>query len=440
MDNRSMFSPMRLGGAHYAWVIVGLAFGIQTASSSMRLAFGTFVDPLAETYGWSNGSIGLAYAIQFAASAAFAPVAGWMGDVYGTRRTLLVGVVLFSAGIMLTGTMDSLWEFYLFYGVIVGIALAVFMVLLVSAVTYWFKTQQGLAIGVLMASFGVGPLLAAPIIVYIINQFGWQTAMAGSGLGSGLVMLVLIARFYGKPSDKGEKPYGALATDLVEPPSDRARLTAESRAFFNRARGTFNFWNLVNIHFLGCVGHSIIIVYAASIAIHEGIDSVVAAGVVSTFFGLSIASRFWTAFLADYFSPRGIMFASFLLQGITVFMLLEASAVWHFYLFAVIFGIGYGGEGTVFPMLDRSYYKKAPFGTSYGWQMFGASLGMGLGGWVGGYLFDVTGAYTWTIIVSAATSLGGMVSILFLADPRHELIPDWDKDIVVDGGALSHMH
>ena len=440
MGNNSTSSPMRLGGVNYAWVIVGLAFGIQTASSSMRLAFGTFVDPLAEMYGWSNGSIGLAYAIQFAASAAFAPVAGWMGDVYGTRRTLLVGVVLFSAGIMLTGTMDSLWEFYLFYGVIVGVALAVFMVLLVSSVTYWFKTQQGLAIGVLMASFGVGPLLAAPLIVYVINQFGWQTAMAASGLGSGLVMLVLIARFYGKPSDKGEKPYGALSTDPVEAPTDRAMVTAESKAFFNRARGTVNFWNLVNIHFLGCVGHSIIIVYAASIAIHQGIDSVVAAGVVSTFFGFSIASRFWTAFLADYFSPRGIMFASFLLQGATVFLLLEATEVWHFYAFAVIFGIGYGGEGTVFPMLDRKYYKNAPFGTPYGWQMFGASLGMGLGGWVGGYLFDVTGEYTWTIIVSAATSLGGMVSILFLADPRYELIPDWNKDIVVDGGALPHMH
>jgi MFS family permease len=440
MGNRLMFSPTRLSGVHYAWIIVALAFGLQTASSSMRLAFGTFVDPLAETYGWSKGSIGLAYAIQFASSAVFAPIAGWMGDIYGTRRTMLLGVVLFSAGIMLTGTMGSLWEFYLYYGIIVGAALAVFMVLLVSAVTYWFKTQQGLAIGLLMASFGVGPVLAAPLIVYVINRFGWGTAMTIAGLGCGLVMLLLIARFYGKPSDKGERPYGALPSDPAEAPTDRATVSAESKAFFNRARGTFNFWNLVNIHFLGCVGHSIIIVYGASIAIHQGIDSVVAAGVVSTFFGLSIASRFWTAFLADYFSPRGIMVASFFLQGVTVFLLLEASAAWHFYVFAVIFGIGYGGEGTVFPLLDRRYYKNAPFGTPYGWQMFGASLGMGLGGWIGGYLFDVTGTYTLTIIVSAATSLGGMVSILFLADPRRELIPDWNSGIAVSGKSLPHIH
>ena len=440
MGIRFPFPPFYRDGVHYAWIIVALAFGIQTASSSMRLAFGTFVDPLAEMYGWSNGSIGLAYAIQFAASAAFSPVAGWMGDVYGTRRTLLLGVVLFSAGIMLTGTMNSLWEFYLYYGVIVGAALAVFMVLLVSAVSYWFKTQQGLAIGLLMASFGVGPVLAAPLIVFVINRFGWGTAMLVAGLGSGLMMLGLIARFYGKPSDKGDRPYGALTSDPVEIPADRAKLNAESKAFFNRARGTFNFWNLVNIHFLGCVGHSIIIVFGASIAIHRGIEPVVAAGVVSTFFGLSIASRFWSAFLADYFSPRGIMVASFFLQGVTVFLLLEASVVWHFYLFAVLFGIGYGGEGTIFPMLNNRYYKKAPFGTPYGWQMFGASLGMGFGGWIGGYLFDITGAYTLTILVSVATSLGGMVSILFLPDPRRELIPDWSKGVAMDSGALPHIH
>ena len=121
-------------------------------------------------------------------------------------------------------------------------------------------------------------------------------------------------------------------------------------------------------------------------------------------------------------------------------MLIEANAVWHFLAFAVVFGIGYGGEGTIFPLLDRRYYKNAPFGTAYGWQMFGASLGMGLGGWIGGFLFDVTGAYTVTIIVSAATSLGGMVSILFLPDPRRQLIPDWNRRTTPESEALSHVH
>jgi hypothetical protein len=63
-----------------------------------------------------------------------------------------------------------------------------------------------------------------------------------------------------------------------------------------------------------------------------------------------------------------------------------------------------------------------------------------LGGWVGGYLFDITGTYTLTIIVSAATSLGGMGSIFFLADPRRELIPDWNKGISMGSGAVPHIH
>ena len=80
------------------------------------------------------------------------------------------------------------------------------------------------------------------------------------------------------------------------------------------------------------------------------------------------------------------------------------------------------------------------FGTAHGWQMFRASLGMGIGGWIGGYLFAVTGAYTLTIIVSAATSLGDMVSILFLANPRREQIPGWNQCIAVNDEVLSHVH
>ena len=433
----------RLGSfyrVHYAWIIIVLAFGLQTASSALRMAFGTFVDPLADTFGWSKGSIGLAYAIQFASTAAVSPAAGWLGEVYGIRRVLFFGVVLFTVGMMLTGTMTHLWQFYLYYGILVGASLAVFMVLLVSATTYWFKSHQGLAIGVLMASFGVGPVLAAPGIIYIIDRFGWGTAMVMAGLGSGLVMLAMVSRFHGKPTDKGMKPYGAGSEDPLEIKLSQAQASAEAKAFFGHVRSTFNFWNLINIHFLGCVGHAIIIVYGASIAIHKGIDPFLAAGVVSLFFAVSTVSRFWTAFLGDYFNPRAIMAVSYFLQGVTVLLLIEANAPWHFFAFAVVFGIGYGGEGTIFPLLDRRYYKNAPFGTAYGWQLFGASIGMGLGGWLGGFLFDVTGTYTLTIILSAATSLGGMVGILFLPDPRWQLIPDWDHWKATNLEPLSHVH
>ena len=162
-----------------------------------------------------------------------------------------------------------------------------------------------------------------------------------------------------------------------------------------------------------------------------------AAGVVGAFAGSSAVTRFLTPVMADHISPKLVMAVSYFIQGVTVLMLLNATTVETYYVFAFIFGVGYGGEGTIFPLLNKRYYRDAPVGTAYGWQLFGAGLGMALGGWIGGFLFDLTGAYTLTIIVSAATSLLGMVSIFLLADPNRGLNPDWDQSARLDTAAAT---
>ena len=82
--------------------------------------------------------------------------------------------------------------------------------------------------------------------------------------------------------------------------------------------------------------------------------------------------------------------------------------------------------------MNRRYYRDAPVGIAYGWQIFGANIGMALGGWLGGFLFDITGDYTATIILSASVSVLGAFSILFLTDPNKQLIPDWADKILLD--------
>ena len=197
-------SPRRFEGMHhYAWVIVLVAFGLQALSSSVRLAFGTFVEPLADEFGWGRGSIGLAFALQFVTTALLSPLAGWAGEVYGVRRTVLVGIVLFTLGMTLTGTMDQLWQFYLYYGVLTGAALSIFTVPLVISVTYWFRSHLGLATGMVMASTGVGPMFAAPVIIILLNTVGWGPAMVATGLISGAIMLALASGYYGRPAEKG---------------------------------------------------------------------------------------------------------------------------------------------------------------------------------------------------------------------------------------------
>ena len=123
------------------------------------------------------------------------------------------------------------------------------------------------------------------------------------------------------------------------------------KAFRTSMQSTSAFWKLVSIHFLGCVSHAIVIIYIIPIAVLAGMEEVAAAGVLSTLALVSVSTRFLTPVISDYIGSRGTMATAFVWQGLPVLMLFWAHDPWQFYLFAVIFGIGYGGEGSAFPVI-----------------------------------------------------------------------------------------
>ncbi len=422
----SVLGSQRLIYSHYAWVIVFIIAVMQMVGTSIRMAFGVFIDPLENLFGWSQSSIALSYAISSVVTALASPFAGWFGDRFGARRAMTVGTLMFLAGMLLTGIIDSIWELYLYFGVLLGVAQAVFLVPLIPAAMHWFRRHLGMGMGIIMASWGLGPALAAPVISLLIDQLGWQDAFVALGAISAAVMLVLIVLFRDKPADKGLQPYGHIAGD---PDVQRRQVAPERMRRFNRyMRKTAAYWNMSSIHFLGCVGHAIILVYIVPLAVNEGISAVQAAGILTVLSAVSIVSRVAVPIMCDTIGTKLVMGIFFVLQGVMVVMLFWTHDLWMFYLFAVLFGIGYGGETGGFPILNRRYYGQAPTGSPYGVQMLGAGLGMALGGWIGGPIYDIFGSYDIALWASIATSIAGAVNILLLEPTDKLLIPDWEAD------------
>jgi len=93
------------------------------------------VPRVVETFGWSSGAVGIGFSLQWIISGLFGPPSGWLGDRFGARATMFIGGILFIGGMVLTGTMDHLWQFYLYFGVIVSISMAIFQVPLTVSVT-----------------------------------------------------------------------------------------------------------------------------------------------------------------------------------------------------------------------------------------------------------------------------------------------------------------
>ena len=390
--------------------------------------------------------MGLGFAIQWIVSGLFGPPAGWLGDRYGVRWTMRLGAVLFIVGMVLTGFMRELWQFYLFFGVILSAAMGIFQVPLTAAVTLWFRKHLGTGMGLLQSSQGIGPLVAVPIMLYIIHLFGGgldglRAAFWIPGIVGGAVILVMIKFFYNEPAEIGARPFGAPEAEPIKAGQTGEIAGGRTKVFLKQAQKTSAFWNLIGIHFWGCAGHAIILVYLVAMAEDEGVSKGLAAGAFVTMSVTSTITRFAVPVIADRMGSKPAMAGCFFLQVAPIFLLFFAQDAWHFYLFAVLFGIGFGGEMSAFPIINRQYYGSGPIGTTYGYQMMGAGVGMAAGALIGGQLRDITGNFDATMGLSLALSMVGVISIMLLPTTKKELLPNWEDQLPGAGDfAPAHIH
>ena len=161
----------------------------------------------------------------------------------------------------------------------------------------------------------------------------------------------------------------------------------------------------------------------------QGVSKGLAAGAFVTLSVTSSITRFAVPVAADRVGSKGVMAVCFFLQVAPIFLLFFAHDAWMFYLFAAFFGIGFGGEMSAFPIINRQYFGGAPIGTTYGWQMMGSGIGMATGALLGGQLIDLTDSFKPTMVLSLGLSMVGVISIYLLPTTSHHLLPDWEDKL-----------
>ena len=413
---------------HYAWVVLFSACVLNIASRADAGSFGVFVEPLVELFGWSRGDISVAYSVAFLVGLPAVVIMGWLGDRFGARWLMIGAALLITAGTYLLGTITELWQFYVYYGFFVGsMGHAAFTVLLPVILTRWFDRYMGLAVGVYWAAMGVGPMIFAPVFRWLIETRGWPQAFTLIAIIVGVILIAFSLLIRSSPREMGLTPYGAEKLP-AEPhaPAAGSIVTVGLGEVLSRRP----IWLLIAIHHIGCVGHSVILAHIVSMAIVQGVSGMEAAGVLGTLAGASAVSRFASAILAARFGGRILLTLALIGQGAPIAILFFAQEAWAFYAFALIFGLCYGGEMVGFPIINRQLFgAAAPLGTIYSFQMVGAGTGMALGGWLGGFLFDVSGTYTWSIAAAILTTCLGIP--LALALPRHRKPPSSDRKAVL---------
>ncbi len=440
MPQLSVKAPFRF---HRAWTILVILIVVQVIGQSISMSAGIMVPLLQDEEGpfaWNIFTIGAAISLYYLVGALTSPIAGMMGDRFGSRPIMFACGALYLVSMFLVGIVTEVWQFFIAFGMLLAVTQAFTFVPLQASIGGWFRRRLGLATGLLQAAGGIGAALLAPAVAELLEAVGWrETFWAIAFVGGGLIIVCSVF-FRSKPSDAGITAYGTRGGDPPEIVVSKDMLRLRLKVFGQHMRRTRAFWNLPTIHGLGCAGHGIVLIYAIPYATELGIGLTQAAWILSCISIFSIAGRFVVPIMAERLGGKPVMMVALFLQGVTVVVLFFAHDPWTFYLFGILFGLGFGGEMSAYLVVNRQYFGTGPMATLYGYEIMGAMMGHAIATLLGGLVRELTGSFLPVFVLSMGFSIVGVFVILTLESTKRVLIPNWEESLPPDArsGAIAN--
>jgi len=390
----------------YGWIVVAASAAIICIGMGSLFSLGVFLKPMAESMGWSRGAISSVALLNWIAMGLGSFVWGALSDRIGTRAVAVAGGGLLGLGLVLSSQVQALWQLNLTFGVMVGFAVGAFYAPLTSTATKWFTARRGLAVGLVSSGIGVGILAIAPLARALTSAWDWRVALLVIGDLAWLVIVPVALLIREQPGDVGAAAMGGAAARTGPDYSARQVLA------------TPQFWAIAVTHFACCAAHSGPIFHMVTHATDQGIGPMAAATALGVSGLSSIAGRLGGGLLADRFGAKTTLLSGLALQAVMIVLYLYVRELGPFYALAVVFGVSYGGVMPLYALVTREYFGEKVMGAAYGGVFLISTLGMGLGSFAGGVLYDRLGSYTWLYAGSFAIGAAAVVLALTFRAPR----------------------
>jgi MFS family permease len=400
-------------GFNYGWIVVGAGALMTCVGMGAMLSLAVFLQPISESMGWSRAGVSAAATLDFLCMGISAFFWGALSDRFGARIVVLSGSVLLGIGLVTASQATSLLEFQLLFGILIGVAAGAFYAPMMAVASAWIETNRSLAVSLVSAGMGVAPLTVAPFARALIEAYDWRTAMLVIGIVAWA--LLVPAAFLVRPAPQAAEPSTAGGADAPD-----VAWTA-ARAF-----RTPQFITLALAHFGCCAAHSGPIFHMVSYAMVCGIAPMTAVTVYSLA-GLSgLGGRLALGLMADRIGAKPVLVGGLLVQAFCVATYLAVGQLGEFYALSVIFGLAYGGVMPLYAVLVREFFGARIMGTVFGAVAAVASLGMALGPWAGGWVFDNFHGYGWLYIGSFGIGIAAVAVALSFPSARRPSQPALD--------------
>jgi len=362
-----------------------------------------FYDFMVNEYGWSRTVVTSGNAIgKLIVGPLFGFIAGWMIDKYGPRRLMLSGVLMMGVALIGLSFADNLGMFYLFYvfnalGYVSGGPLPCQVL-----ISRWFDKNRGKAMGIAYLGIGTGGALVPQIAAGLEKNIGWHYALASLGV---LIILfafpmVFFIRGAGvKQNDPGKKHETIPLKSILA-----------NRNFYLLAFGS-----MCSIGAVGGVGQHLKL-YLRDINFTQA----EAANVMSFVLLSSLAGRLLMGWMADIFRRKYVMIFIYLIVAAAIPLLLIPDFQGRIYIFAIIFGIGLGGDYMIIPLMAGDLFGVRALGRTMGIILVADGVAESMFPMLVGALHDSSGNYTPGFIIMICVALTGALIISFLPKLRKE--------------------
>jgi MFS family permease len=359
----------------YAWTRLALSVALGTVGGAGMWSFVVALPAVQAEFGVTRGEISLAFTLTMAGFGLGGILMGRLADRFGVLVPVVSGAVLLAAGYLLSGSAANLWQFSLAQSLI-GLGSSGSFGPLMADISHWFVRRRGLAVGISSSGNYLSGVIWPPLVQHFISSDGWRATQIGVGIACLCLMVPLALGMRRKTP--------AVAENGHDPAEARAALGVSSNAL------------MILLCIAGvacCVAMAMPQVHIVAYCGDLGYGPARGAEMLSAMLGFGLISRISSGYIADRIGGVATLLISSVLQGVALVLYVFFDGLISLYVISALFGLFQGGIVPMYAILVRQYFASREAGVRLGVILMATLAGMALGGWMSGYIFDLTGSY-----------------------------------------------
>jgi MFS family permease len=368
----------------YAWTRLGVALALMTIGGSGMYSMSVALPPLQADFGIDRALASLPYTLTMIGFGVGGILMGRLADRFGVRAPVFTGAACLSLGFVAAGLSQNLAQFSAAQGLLIGLlGTSATFVPLVADISLWFTRRRGIAVAIVMSGNYLAGAVWPPVMQHFIDHAGWRATYVGTGVFCLIAMPLLALALKGKPPAIAEAPgASARARSAGSDPQRPLGFTPGALQGLLCVAGVSC-----------CVAMSMPQVHMVAYCGDLGFPAARGAEMLSLMLGFGIVSRLVSGWIADRIGGLRTLLLGAVLQAVALALFLPFQQLAALYVISALFGLFQGGLVPSYPIIVREYFSPREAGVRTGTVIMATLFGMALGGWLPGWIFDLTGSY-----------------------------------------------